>query len=53
MDTPKHLKAIGLLSGFDDSEESSVNALMKMALEKVGRTYPPSRRRVALLAEYG
>lgn len=47
MDTPKHLKAIGLLSGFDDSEESSVNALMKMALEKVRPTYPASLRGVS------
>lgn len=35
VDNPKHLKTIGLLKDFDDSEESSVNALMKMALEKV------------------
>ncbi|KAJ1520596.1 hypothetical protein ONE63_003708 [Megalurothrips usitatus] len=35
VDNPKHLKAIGLLRDYDDSDEGSVNALMKMALEKV------------------
>lgn len=36
VDNPKHLKAIGLLKNYDDSDESSINSLMKMALEKVG-----------------
>lgn len=35
VDTPKHLQAVSLLSGYADTRESRVNALMKMALEKV------------------
>lgn len=33
--TPKHLKAIGLLPNYVESEEADLNALMDMALERV------------------
>lgn len=33
--TPKHLKQIGLISDYDDSEEANLNTLMEMALERV------------------
>ncbi|XP_052125948.1 angiotensin-converting enzyme-like [Frankliniella occidentalis] len=35
VDTPKHLETVKLLTGYDDTKESRINALMKMALEKV------------------
>lgn len=33
--TPKHLEKVGLLQNYTDSEESSINSLMEMALERV------------------
>lgn len=33
--TPKHLQKIGLLKNYEDSDESSINALMDMALERL------------------
>lgn len=33
--TPKHLKTIGLLKNYVESEEADINALMAMALERV------------------
>lgn len=33
--TPKHLKQIKLLNNYEDTEESSLNALMNMALDKI------------------
>ncbi|MBN3296564.1 angiotensin-converting enzyme [Amia ocellicauda] len=33
--TPKHLKVIGLLENFNQDEESDINYLLKMALEKI------------------
>ncbi|KAK3922188.1 Angiotensin-converting enzyme [Frankliniella fusca] len=35
VDTPKHLETVNLLDNYSDTKESRVNALMKMALEKV------------------
>jgi len=35
VDTPQHLKNIGLLDSFGTSKESEINALMKMALSKI------------------
>lgn len=33
--TPKHLEKLGLLKNYVDTEESSINALMEMALERL------------------
>ncbi|KAG5670746.1 hypothetical protein PVAND_000987 [Polypedilum vanderplanki] len=33
--TPKHLEKVGLLSDYKDTEEDNINALFKMALERV------------------
>lgn len=33
--TPQHLQKIGLLKNYVETEESSINALMYMALERV------------------
>lgn len=33
--TPKHLKQIGLIKEYENSQEASLNALMDMALERV------------------
>lgn len=33
--TPQHLQKIGLLPDYEDNKESTINALMRMALERV------------------
>lgn len=33
--TPQHLKKIGLVSNYKDTEEDNINALFKMALERI------------------
>lgn len=33
--TPQHLKKIGLVSDYKDTEEDNINALFKMALERI------------------